>query len=297
MHGAHALPSSGSLYVAEWRLRIDGAEYGPVDDEQLLAMAAKGGIKPHDLILNPANDRWEKAERLRGLFTPPAGSTATARASRPGDGADASAAVAAVAHDDGPFRRVTLSFRLSSGKRWAGAALVSPVAFYLVKSAAARVHGSGGILGAVLQAAMEKFDDVRSCKLSELHETVRDAIDEKRDLDVIVVPKAAVSRVTFGFGGLKVTCGDDTFTMNPTIFTRGKTRRFLAEHGWQLDTALTPTMDPVHGEGLGRSDAEPAPEPPSFLARLGYAAVAAIIIIAIVAWKASQQGPAATFGR
>ena len=278
--------------MAEWRLRIDGADRGPVDDEQLLAMAAKGEIKPSGLIWNPATNRWEKADRLRGLFPAPA--------IKPGNAgpraATASAAPAAVADDDGPFRRVTLQYRLGNGNRWAAGAYVSPVAFYFVKSEPARAHGTGGVLGAVLQAAMEKFDDVRSCKLSELHETVRDAIGDKRNLDVVVVPKAAVSRVTFGFSGLKVTCGDDTFTMTPTIFTRGRTRRFLADNGWQLDIDLTPTMDPVHGESLGRTEDEPAPEPRSFLERLGYAAVAAIIIIAIVAWKTSQN-PAASYGR
>jgi hypothetical protein len=277
--------------MAEWRLRINGADHAPVDDEHLLAMAAKGAIKPSDLIWNPATNRWETADRLRGLFgTPGKPASAGPRA------ATASAAPAAVADDDGPFRRVTLQYRLGNGNRWAGGAYVSPVAFYFVKSEPARAHGSGGVLGAVLQAAMEKFDDVRSCKLSELHETVRDAIGDKRDLDVVVVPKAAVSRVTFGFRGLKVTCGDDTFTMTPTIFTRRTTRRFIADNGWQLDTDLTPTMDPVHGDSLGRAEDEPAPEPRSFLERLGYAAVAAIIIIAIVAWKASQN-PAASYGR
>lgn len=277
--------------MAEWRLRIDGADRGSVDDEQLLAMAAKGEIKPSDLIWNPATNRWENADRLRGLFAAPAKASRAATG-----GANDSGAPAAVADDDGPFRRVTFQYRLGNGNRWAGGAYVSPLALYFVKCEPARAHGTGGVLGAVLQAAMEEFDDVRSCKLSELHETVRDAIGDKRDLDVVVVPKAAVSRVTFGFRGLKVTCGDDTFTMTPTIFTRGTTRRFLAQHGWQLDTDLTPTMVPVHGDSLGRTDDEPAPEPRSFLERLGYAALAAIIIIAIVAWKASQN-PAASYGR
>jgi len=280
--------------VAEWRLRINGADRGPVDDDTMRAMAARGEIKSSDLVWNPASKQWENAERLRGLFPTPAKPRSV------GGGANgASGAAAAVADDYGPFRQVTLSFVLSNGKRWAGGAYASPHAFYLVKYEPARVHGAGGLLGAALQAAMEKFDDVRSCRLSELPEAVREACNiagVKRDLDVIVIPKAAVSRVTFGFTGLKVTCGDDTFKMTPTIFTRGKTRRFITENGWQLDTDLMPTIAPVHGDGMGRSDAEPRPEPPSVWARLGYAAIAAIIMIAFVAWRASH-GPASSYGR
>ena len=111
-----------------WRCRIAGREQGPFTDEQLVAMARDGRLAPTDLVWNPEVSRWDKANRLRGLF--PAGAPTVPVAKRvppraipglpptgaapPGDVASANPESLA-ASDPGPFQKIADHFKVCGG--------------------------------------------------------------------------------------------------------------------------------------------------------------------------------------
>ena len=47
--------------------------------------------------------------------------------------------------------------------------------------------------------------------------------------------------------------------MEAGLFRKGKAKRFLAEHGWDLNQELIPTAGPIHGFGFGRYPGGPGP--------------------------------------
>jgi hypothetical protein len=271
--------------MAQWRCRINGRETGPFGDDELRAKAAAGEIKPTDQIYNPASSRWEPASRLRGLFAPPA------VAPQAVDDRGLPPALRLVADDVGPFLKVAGSYSFSATDQWSGAVYASPVAFYLVKGLKQSAGRQFGIIGMALAAAMDKPDDLRSCRLSELPEAVREQLQTwtKRDFDVIVLPKAAIHRVsTTWYGRIRIDCGENRFNLTSTVFTAGRNRRFLRENGWRLNQEMEVTSAPVHGVAVGRGGDDPGPAQPNLFQRLAYVIIFILAAIAGIVLKANR---------
>lgn len=289
----------------QWRCKIDGQEVGPFDGGRLTQLARAGELLPHDLIWNPAAEKWSKADRLQGLvFGPPSAArraaAAAAGATAPaGLGAPTPAAVAAADH--GPFHTIAGSFRVAGGGTWSGTALASPRALYLLKvgQQSNHVHGSGLVGYLVREAVAGRDDEVRSCCLGELPPHLRAELDPNgllADRDVVVLPRFAVNEVRTSFwrGGLVVRCGGDEFALYLSTFKAGRSKAFLVENGWVLDRPVEPTGAPVHG--TGREPGEPNPYDRSFAERLAYGAVALIVIGAYVYYRVYSRLPSA-YGR
>jgi hypothetical protein len=271
--------------MAQWRCRINGRETGLFSDDQLKAMAAAGELKPTDQIYNPAYGRWEAASRLRGLFAPPAVAT------RILDDHGAPPALSLVAGDVGPFLKVARSYSFSMLDQWSGAVYASPVAFYLVKGVKQSAGRQFGLLGMALAAATERPDDIRSCRISELPEPVRKQLEHwlKTDFDVIVLPKAAIHRVSSTwYGRVRIDCGENRFNLTSSLLRGGKIRRFLRENGWTLNQEVQVTSAPVHGASVGRSEEDPAQAAPQAWQRLAYAAIVILAAIAAIVMKANR---------
>jgi hypothetical protein len=96
--------------------------------------------------------------------------------------------------------------------------------------------------------------------------------------------------------GLLISIGEDSIGVSLNPFTSGRSRAFLNDVGWLLNIPMEPTMDPVHGEGIGRQQGEESPQAPGVLQRLAYAAVALIIFILFVAWRMSHA-PGSAFAK
>ena len=266
--------------MAEWWCMIGGSRRGPFGDEQLRAMAQAGQIAPTDLLWNPSASRWDKANRLRGLFPPQVIAAATTVV---GGAVDAPSVAA---QDVGPFLKLNDRF-CTGGAWWAGPAVASPQAFYLVKTGVASGPGAlaGGALGVLLARAFARRDDVRSCSLDELPADVRRELDPQGRFagsDVVVLPKAAISKVELsGWRGcITVHCGGQRFTVAMERTVVANARGLLAEIGWTLDAELTPSAQPIHSNGYGRRPGEKSPHHAGPWARLAYA-LAAVVVVAL----------------
>jgi len=272
--------------MAQWRCRINGRETGPFSDEQLRAKAAAGELKPSDKVYNAANGQWQPAIRLRGLFTPSAVAPAL-------DPAGAPPALSVVAGDVGPFLKVAASYSFSANDRWGGAVYAAPMAFYLVKAHRHSLGHHFGLIGIALWAAMERPDDLRSCRISELPEPVRGQLTGwfKADHDVIVLPKSAIHYIDRTWSGrLRIDCGQDRFHLSRPFFRSGRVKRFLEENSWVLNHRMDVTSAPVHGRSVGRRGTDPGPATPNVWQRLAYAAIAVIVAMGAM-WLKSNRSP------
>ena len=287
--------------MGQWRCKIQGREQGPFSDEQLKAMAADGRLAPTDDIWNPAAERWESAAKLRGLFAPPA------RATEILDPDGAPPALKHVADDVGPMHKILDGYLVDRAHQWTGPVVVSPTAIYLLKvspagsASAAHVLGAAGaVLTAALAAALEKPDNLRSCRLAQLPARTRTQLEaaarQWHDVDLIVLPKIAVSWIyTSSFGcTVRVRCGENVFELNPGLFGRGRVRRCFEECGWTLDAETIPAIAPVHGAAVGLAPGE-APATLPLLQRIAYAA-AAIVMLALVLYIKMHAGPNHSYG-
>lgn len=99
---------------------------------------------------------------------------------------------------------------------------------------------------------------------------------------MIILPRDAVSRVTLRvwYGLMKVTVGDDGFTIYPPTFSRRRTIKFLAENGWVLNQDLNPIAPPIHAAGYRRQPGTTGGR--SMWLRVLYGIIAAAILAAIV---------------
>jgi hypothetical protein len=165
--------------------------------------------------------------------------------------------------DQGPFLHVGRAFHTGRA-RWNGTAIVSPHAFYLLKRSQHQTYYGGGILGALIAAAMTSADDTRTCYLGELPPAVRAQFDPKGkrlDRDVIVLPREAVRLLKPGAinSVFNVHAGYDKVVVYASLFRKGKIKRFLAENGWYLNQEVIPSAPPIHGFGFGRYPGGPGP--------------------------------------
>jgi len=118
------------------------------------------------------------------------------------------------------------------------------------KSKNTNTHG-GGLVGALLTAALDKDDQLSTCSAGDLPEPARIALDPKGKLaakQVVIIPLATVSLVksTRWNNSIRIEAGSDKFTVATSLFKLFATPRTLREMGWTLNTPLTPTAAPVH---------------------------------------------------
>lgn len=153
-----------------------------------------------------------------------------------------------VRDDPGPFEKI--GSRFSCNKvRWLGVAYSSPIAVYFLKKSR-NTSGSygGGLVGAMLSAALAKDDGLSTCTAGDLPPAIGKLVNPKGKLngkDVVIVPKATVSMVKRSWGGnIKLSAGFDEFSLSSGLF--GGKSKALVRQGWQLNTPLTPTVAPVH---------------------------------------------------
>jgi hypothetical protein len=127
----------------------------------------------------------------------------------------------------------------------------------LLKRSQHKNYYGGGLIGALIAAAMTAADDTRTCCVGELPPAVRAQLDPKGkrlDRDVIVLPREAVRLLKPGAinSVFHVHVAYEKVTVDTSLFRKGKIKRFLAENGWYLNQELIPTAAPIHGFGFGR---------------------------------------------
>jgi hypothetical protein len=164
---------------------------------------------------------------------------------------------------------------------------------YLLKGQVQQAYGLGGVAGDLAAAAFGKYDDVRSCKASDLPLQVRDEVDPNSaypNADVIVLPREAVSNVKTKLlgSGATVYCGGDAFNLVVSAFGLGGVKTFLRAGGWGVNEEVRPTAPAVHGRAFGRAGGRANPNAPSALARVGYA-VLAVLVFAVLAYAKFQM--------
>jgi hypothetical protein len=161
-----------------------------------------------------------------------------------------------IAAEVGPFRRISDIFQTPGGA-WVGAVIASPLAIYLLK-ARERLISDHNLIKLAQMIGSDRIDPMRTCAVRELPKPIRQVLDPwgyEPNRDVIVLPRLAVSRVRWVIWAwrdarIRVVCGGDEFTFNrPGIFSGDK--RFLLENSWILNTALSPSVLPIHGEFVG----------------------------------------------
>jgi hypothetical protein len=54
--------------TSQWFYGRDGAQQGPVADDELKRLAESGGIRPHDLVWREGMAQWQPAQQVPGLF-------------------------------------------------------------------------------------------------------------------------------------------------------------------------------------------------------------------------------------
>jgi hypothetical protein len=266
--------------MSEWWCAIGGERRGPVSEAQVRAMAADGRLARTDLVWNAAASRWDKANRVRGLFPPPA----PAPARTPGEDPVTPESVAA--GDVGPFLKLSERFSIRGGSWWQGWVFVSPRAFYLIKLDVAAGPGLGSELEMLLARALSRYDDVRSCRVSELPPQVVSELDPLgvcHAKDVIILPREAVSMVAASVwaGGVVVHCGRQKFVLVVERLALGGARAIVTEMGWAFGTAIVPTAPAIHGAGYRREGPGRNPMAPTLLIRIAYgvATVAGILLM------------------
>jgi hypothetical protein len=198
---------------------------------------------------------------------------------------------AGVEFDPGPFLKMGRQFSVK-GSPWLGPAVASPKAIYLLK-VTQNVHShGGGVVGALVSAAMTTHEDTRTCDISQLPPPVRTALDpagEHQQCDVIILRREAVSMVKVAAINnlVRVWVGGDRFGIPTGLFRNGAIRRSLTDNGWTINAALMPTAAPTHGPAYGGKLA--GPTGPGTLARIGYILLTIAIFVAVVVLRVSCQ--------
>ena len=286
--------------MAIWFYSINGQQLGPVEEPELRALIASGKVSSQDMVWREGTPQWIPASAANlALGHPlPAGSLLEAAAAP--DAASASMpapapVMAPLGDDPGPFTKLGSQFKLGMS-RWSCVATASPGAIYILKLRNMNTNHLAahfGLLGILLMAAFRRPDEVRTCDISELPQSVRQALDPKgkrKTGNVIVLPKAAIRRVKSGIlHALHVEIGNETFALSTSLFGGAKVYSALAENGWVLDLEMTPTMAPIHGLNFGRTAKEIAMAKPAIWPRVALAIVAVGIIILIIALAAMSQ--------
>ena len=201
--------------------------------------------------------------------------------------------------DGGPFFRVADGFSIGGGGKWAGAVAASPAAVYLLKKRVESPYHGGGLAGALFAQADGAWDDVRSCRLVELPDLQRRHLDPLAidgDCDIIIFPRAAVSLARFRTFALDLRCGPHSVGVFVGLIRVREVRESFERAGWVLDREVQPTALPVHGDGYGRSTAEPRPKRLGKAARTAYAAAAALLTVTVAAaevyLRPAEESPA-----
>ena len=57
--------------MAQWYYSIDGEQYGPIDDKDLLRLARAGQLEPEDHVWKEGMSDWKEAATIKGLFKKP----------------------------------------------------------------------------------------------------------------------------------------------------------------------------------------------------------------------------------
>lgn len=290
--------------MAEWFYVNNGQQVGPIEEGQLRGMIGSGAVAGDVLVWAPGMPQWISARTVPALVGQQAPIAAVAPVGRAPAG-DAGAAgggpmqltyaspvqneVVELDYDEGPFMKIGSQFTVL-GTRWSGTTIASPKAIYLMKSAkasSAAAYGVGGLAGVLIQHALSKDDDVRTCLVGELPEPVRLKLDpkgKKAAKDAVVLPCGAIRHVKAGsFNNvLTVHIGGDKFTMDRGLFSGGKLKRFLTENGWTLNQELTPTAAAVHGKALGRTFEEMEKRKPNMFKRVALITAGILLIILVI---------------
>jgi hypothetical protein len=190
-------------------------------------------------------------------------------------------------NDQGPFLHVGRMFHTGRA-RWGGTAIVSPHAFYLLKRSQHQSYYGGGLIGALVAAALTSADDTRTCYLGELPPAVRAQLDPKGkrlDRDVIVLPRESVRLLKPDFIStvFNVHAGYDKVVVYCSMFRKGKIKRFLAESGWYLNQEVIPSAPPIHGFGFSRYPGGPGPRSAGMSASAIALLVIGVILIILIA--------------
>jgi hypothetical protein len=190
-------------------------------------------------------------------------------------------------NDEGPFLYVGRTFHTGRA-RWSGTAIVSPHAFYLLKRSQHRNYYGGGLVGALIAAAMTTADDTRTCQVGELPPAVRTELDPKGkrlDRDAIVLPREAVRLLKPGAinSVFHIHAGYDKVIVDTSLFRKGKIKRFLTENGWYLNQEVIPSAAPIHGFGFGRHAGDPGPRKGGMSGAAVALLVLGIILIILIA--------------
>jgi hypothetical protein len=189
--------------------------------------------------------------------------------------------------DAGPFLKV--GYATVDGM--SGPAIVSPRAFYLLKAAEAAGGQGGGLARALLNEAFKRSGrDLRSGSIEQMPQAVQRELDPKSKLagrDIVVLPKGAVGRVAVPRLNNQVTVhlGQERFPVITGVFSLGKIRTFLGEHGWPVNTDVQVTETAAHGAGLGREPGTAASAGTPLWVRILLVIVALGLFAAVVAWK------------
>ena len=282
--------------MAEWYCAPDGQQIGPFGEERLREMAQAGQIGPDDAVWSPGMAEWVPAGAISGLLTPLQAARWSDELRQPDRAIrlDYATPTTAELHPEplwmqenevGPFLKFGKGFSVNDAI-WAGPAVASPRAIYLLKLSRHPVH--------VLAAPFAKNDDIRTCALFDLPRNVQAAFDLKseqmsRGHDVVILRRDAISLikfVTFVFPECRVSVrvGTDRFCVSAGMFSKGRVRTFLITNGWILNAQMTPTIAPIHGPNYGRPESARAPEV-SLAKRIMKFILALIIVAAVITLK------------
>ena len=56
------------MSTPQWFYGRDGAQHGPVPEEELRRLATAGDLRPHDLVWTTGMPQWQPAQQVPGLF-------------------------------------------------------------------------------------------------------------------------------------------------------------------------------------------------------------------------------------
>lgn len=283
--------------MAQWYYTIGNDRFGPFEEAAFRQMARERRVPADSFVWNETMSAWEPVSSIPGLLAgTPAGGAAQAAIpltyATPTRGMPALMqagihSIPGLAEDVGPFQKIAGSFQGPRGN-WTAPVYASPLAFYLLKISRQQQYQFGGLLGILIASAVNKADDIRTCKIRELSPAAATAIDprgKRGDYDVIVLPMAAIHRTQYGRWSsiLEVFAGYDRFGLVTNIFGKGKVRRFLAENGWYLNQDLSPTAAQIHGEGLNRAFGEKPKRRMSAVIKVALILLGVIIGMAVLA--------------
>jgi len=123
----------------EWYYAIEGRQQGPIDEQDLMALAQRGKLKPDDLVWNSAmGEQWGKASSVPGLFSPSGPPAVQPPAASPGPPAGVT-----------PNRDLMAQARRCLRGQWGTAAAMTLV-FFVIVGGVGLIPVLGGLAGAFL---------------------------------------------------------------------------------------------------------------------------------------------------